>query len=271
MSSQGSWQAMQAHRPLWARLAAAPRTLLLDYDGTLAPFVPQGMRAPPYPGIPALVHQLMQRPDTHVVLVSGRPAGLVASLMGLDPAPEIWGCHGLEHLNARGELARTPLAPGLQEGLDAAEAWAEARRHAGYLEHKPGCLAMHVRGLPRAKADFLLKDTAAAWQAIADHAPLELHAFDGGLELRPRGVHKGLAVAAMRKEAGPDRIFLYLGDDKTDEDAFQALGPRDVAVLVRGEHRPTAAAWWLRPPTELLAFLQALLDLPEGINTGASP
>lgn len=267
----GTWQAMQANHALWTRLATSPRTILLDYDGTLAPFVPQGMRAPPYPGIPELVGRLMHCPRTRVALVSGRPAELVASLMGLDPAPEIWGCHGLEHQDARGVLSRTALAPGLQEGLDAAEAWAEARRHSGYLEYKPGCLALHVRGLPKAKADFLLKDTAAAWKDIAARAPLELHAFDGGLELRPRGVHKGHAVAAMRKDAGPDHVFLYLGDDKTDEDAFRALSPGDVAVLVRGEYRPTAAAWWLQPPGELLDFLQALLDLPDCINHGGAP
>jgi trehalose-6-phosphatase len=48
----------------------------------------------------------------------------------------------------------------------------------------------------------------------------------------------------------------YLGDDRTDEDAFKALAGRGLAVLVREELRPTAAAVWLRPPVELLDFLQ---------------
>lgn len=261
-TSPRSWADMLADAALWQRLAAAPRTLLLDYDGTLAPFVPQGLRARPYPGVAERVQQLMQRPDTRVALVSGRPAALVTSLMGVEPAPEIWGCHGLEHQDAQGVLTRAPLAPGLEEGLRAAEAWAESRRQAGYLEHKPGCLALHVRGLPKAKADYMLKDAAQAWQAIADAHPLALHAFDGGLELRPRGVDKGRAVQAMHQEE-PQRPILYLGDDLTDEDAFRALAPQDVPVLVREQLRPTGAAWWLRPPEELLALLDALLRLPD--------
>ncbi|GAB7079306.1 trehalose-phosphatase [Megalodesulfovibrio paquesii] len=261
------WDAMQADAALWARLAATPRILLLDYDGTLAPFVPQGLRARPYPGAAELVERLMQRPDLHLALVSGRPTELVASLMGIDPAPEIWGCHGLEHRDVHGLLTRAPLEPGLEDGLRAAEDWAEARRHAGYLEHKPGCLALHVRGLPKAKAEFMLQDATEAWQAIANTFPLALHTFDGGLELRPRGVDKGRAVAAMRTQH-PGLPILYLGDDLTDEDAFQALVPGDVPVLIRERFRQTAAAWWLRPPEELLAFLEALLHLPNPLTYG---
>jgi len=50
-------------------------------------------------------------------------------------------------------------------------------------------------------------------------------------------------------------VCAYLGDDRTDEDAFLAIAPHGVGVLVRPELRETAAAWWLRLPEELLEFL----------------
>jgi trehalose 6-phosphate phosphatase len=57
------------------RLAAAPqRVLMLDYDGTLAPFNIRPDRAFPYPGVAELLEALMSQGDTRVVIVSGRRA-----------------------------------------------------------------------------------------------------------------------------------------------------------------------------------------------------
>jgi trehalose-6-phosphatase len=47
----------------------------------------------------------------------------------------------------------------------------------------------------------------------------------------------------------------FLGDDQTDEDAFEMLGERGLKVLVRPEFRDTKADLWLVPPKELLTFL----------------
>ena len=93
-----------------------------------------------------------------------------------------------------------------------------------------------------------------AARALADG--LELQAFDGGVELRPRGFHKGRVVERAFAELGPGAAVAYLGDDRTDEDAFEAIAGRGLAVLVRPENRPTRAEAWLRPPGELLDFLE---------------
>lgn len=55
----------------------------------------------------------------------------------------------------------------------------------------------------------------------------------------------------------PSAAIAYLGDDLTDEDAFQALDTRGLRVLVRDALRPTAADIWLQPPDELLDFLRS--------------
>jgi trehalose 6-phosphate phosphatase len=51
---------------------------------------------------------------------------------------------------------------------------------------------------------------------------------------------------------------IYIGDDRTDEDAFRALEQRGVGVLVSEEPRPTAASYFLKGPTEVERFLREL-------------
>jgi trehalose 6-phosphate synthase/trehalose 6-phosphate phosphatase len=87
---------------------------------------------------------------------------------------------------------------------------------------------------------------------------LALLDFEAGLELRA-GRNKGGAVAAIIEETGADGPIAYLGDDLSDEAAFQAVnavGPRALSALVRRQRRETNANIWLRPPEELRAFLK---------------
>ncbi len=60
----------------------------------------------------------------------------------------------------------------------------------------------------------------------------------------------------MRSETGSGAAVAYLGDDRTDEDAFRELNGKGLSVLVRKEQRPTAAEIWIEPPAELLDFLE---------------
>ncbi len=53
---------------------------------------------------------------------------------------------------------------------------------------------------------------------------------------------------------------IYIGDDRTDEDAFRALEKRGVAILVSEHPQVTAANYWLRNPDEVERFLQKITD-----------
>jgi trehalose-phosphatase len=92
-----------------------------------------------------------------------------------------------------------------------------------------------------------------AWSALEGEG-LESLGFDGGEEMRASGRTKGSAVQQVLAES-PHAVCAYLGDDSTDEDAFQAVRPRGLGVLVRPTLRPTRASLWIEPPAELLAFL----------------
>lgn len=231
---------------------ASRRILLLDYDGTLAPFRVERLEATPYPGVQEAISRIMASGD-RIVVISGRSAGEVAQLIGITPTPEIWGCHGWERLSG-GELRRVPLHPKQEEKLFKA---GYALKNAGYqsrLEYKHGSLALHWRGVSEPEEAAILIAGLRAMEPLTGDDMI-IHRFDGGLELRAIGRDKGVVVNEILAGVEPGVVVAYLGDDQTDEDAFRAIKGRGLGVLVREEPRPTSADIWLKPPAQLLAFL----------------
>jgi len=237
---------------------ASSRALLLDYDGTLAPFTPDREHAFPYPEIPELVARII-RTGTRVVLISGRPATELLFLSGIHPHPEIWGSHGAERLLPDGSYQVDLPLPDHQSALKAAVHSLNACGFASRVEVKPGGIAVHWRGLSAAeRSPMETKIRSLFASAIEDHG-LHLLPFDGGLELRAPGKNKGDAVSAILQESPSEVAGAYLGDDQTDENAFRAIKGRGIAILVRPDPRPTVADSWLRPPEELGRFLREWL------------
>jgi alpha,alpha-trehalase len=74
---------------------------------------------------------------------------------------------------------------------------------------------------------------------------------------------KGKAVLwllqAVELERG-NALPIFIGDDRTDEDAFRALESRGVGILVSEQPQTTAASYWLKDPVEVERFLRALTD-----------
>lgn len=237
--------------------AVKERVLMLDYDGTLAPFQVRPERALPYPGVADALEELVEDGGTRVVLVSGRRAENLASLLPLAKRPEIWGSHGWERLLPGGEHTTQEPAPGTKEALDQAARSAQdfLVRSGARVERKPASIALHWRGLAALAVAKIQERAQVAWSPLARAGDLEFLSFDGGIELRARGCNKQHAVKAVLSETGGDSAVAYLGDDITDEDAFAAIKPRGIAVLVRPEYRDTGADVWIRPPRELLSFI----------------
>jgi trehalose-phosphatase len=255
------WKAERDADELRRRVAAAPgRLLMLDYDGTLAPFREARDEAVPYPGVRERLEGLAAEPAGRVAIVSGRAVEHLAPLIGIDPLPEIFGSHGFEHRTVDGRLEQRQLGERAERGLEHARGWARAEGVEARLEVKPAGLALHWRGWPAEQIQQLDGRARPVWQRLADEHDLHLLAFDGGLELRARGADKGTVVRELLQEAVDGALAAYLGDDKTDEDAFEALAGQGLSVLVRDEPRGTAAERWLRPPEALLAFLDAWLE-----------
>jgi trehalose 6-phosphate phosphatase len=237
--------------------SAAERVLILDYDGTLAPFRVDPQKAVPYDGVLEVLRDVGKQPGTRIVLVSGRRAADLLTLLPLAPQPEIWGVHGWERMLPNGEIVEEQPEPRQQAALE--QAFALARDIAPgetRIERKPASVAVHWRGLSPGPAEHIQSRLPSAWQPFTLQEKLELLPFDHGLELRATGRNKHHAVKVVLSRTAADAAVAYLGDDITDEDAFEAVKARGIAVLVRPEIRETQADVWLRPPEELLAFLR---------------
>lgn len=242
----------------YRRLRSAPeRALLLDYDGTLAPFHIQTDKALPYPGVREILDTIMESGHTRLVIVSGRWTRDLKPLLGLKRMPEIWGSHGWEQLKPDGEYAVASMDEKALKHLVEADAWtAEVEAKGGRCEMKPGSLAIHWRGLASGNVSEIRDLVSQNWNLQEMGKNLVWHDFDGGIELRVPGRHKGMVVETILSEMGPETAAAYLGDDATDEDAFNAIRDRGIGVLVRPQFRTTAADFWLQPPEELLEFLK---------------
>jgi len=237
-------------------VARAPRRLLLlDYDGTLAPFRIDPADAKPYPGVIERLEAIMEDPRCCVMIVSGRWIRDLLPLLALKNLPEIWGSHGWEKLRFDGEYELAELQEIAHRGLAEVKTWAAQIENAGgRCEHKVGSLAVHWRGLTLEHITEIRRIVFERWSTTGPHQALVWHDFDGGIELRAPGRNKGYAVREALADT-PNVAAAYLGDDLTDEDAFKAIEGRGLSILVRPHYRPTAAQLWLRPPEDLLDFL----------------
>lgn len=229
--------------------------LLVDYDGTLAPFSIDRQSAVPYPGVCSILQEIMDSGRTRLVIVTGRRAEEVNPLLGLHPAPEVWGSHGLQRLRPDGTSEMPELDPKALQVLADAENWLAYQGLHQMAEPKPGSLAVHWRGLDENAATELRSRILLGWFPIAERSSLTVLEFDGGVELRIPERDKSDAILTILEEVGGGVPVAYLGDDLSDEAAFRALQGRGLTVLVRREKRKTAAQTWLKPPEELLNFL----------------
>jgi trehalose 6-phosphate phosphatase len=236
--------------------AAKQRVLLVDYDGTVAPFSRDRHRAFPYPDVPRLLQQIMTKCNTRLIVVSGRAAHAVGPLLGITPVPEIWGAHGIEKILPDGRYEEIHISQEALQRLAQAETMLEDEGLGDFLEVKLAGVAIHWRGL---KPSSVLNIRARAYRTLEPfkaHSDLMLTDFEEGVELRLRSANKGDAVRNMLAEMDTNAYIAYLGDDATDEDAFNALQGRGLTVLVGPKHRFTAAQMWLRPPDQLVGFLK---------------
>ena len=242
-------------------VARAPRSvLLLDYDGTLAPFSIDREQAVPYAGVREVLQEILDAERTRLIVITGRNAHEINPLLQINPPLEVWGCHGQQHLQIDGTSEMHPLDPNVAQALEDAERWMAYQGLQAMVEAKPTSVAVHWRGLSETDAVELRGRILLGWFPIADRGGLSVVEFDGGIELRLAHRDKSDAVQTILQQLDSSCPVAFLGDDVTDERAFRALAPYGLTVLVRSEYRRTAAQFWLRPPEELLDFLSRWRD-----------
>ncbi len=246
---------------LAARVRAAPaRLLLLDYDGTLVPFVDDPALARPDDELLALLHTLAGSHSTEVHVVSGRTRGTLEGWLGALPI----GLHAEHGLASRAPGAAVWITRALpsQEWrptvLDCMRRFA-ARTPGAFVEEKDAGVAWHYRAAEAALGEARARALALELTALLARVPASILQGAKVIEVLPRGVHKG-RLAPLLLARAPEALVVAIGDDRTDEDLFAAL-PADALALHVGPG-PTRAPIRLDGVADVRALLRGIADTP---------
>ncbi|HEV2462061.1 MAG TPA: trehalose-phosphatase [Ktedonobacterales bacterium] len=215
-------------------LAAKSRGLFTDVDGTISAIAPTPEQAVLLPGVAELLRRARDVFGV-VAAVSGRSAQDTARMVGV-PGLTYIGNHGFERVEPEGERVVLPEALQYEPAVAAVMTQVGkrlAQRFPGLrLEPKGATASIHVRGT----ADPAAAEEAAYQTATELAEPRGLRVTRGKLvvELRPPvNMDKGAAVEDVIRRHGL-RGAIYLGDDRTDLDAFRALRRLEAAGVCRG-------------------------------------
>ena len=250
-----------------APLRANPRraAILLDIDGTLAPIVEHAADA----HVPESTRQLLiavARAYGLVGCISGRRASEARAMVSIGTISYL-GSHGVELLRAGWTEAQ--LDAGVEDWIRRIHDFgrendtAEIRRTRVRLEDKGAIVAFHWRGAPNEEV------ARAAIDAIAQRAQeagLRTHWGRKVLEVRPPiKIDKGAGIVRLLGQAGSEiDSALYVGDDTTDLDAFQALATLvEEGRLVRGIRVGVGSD---DGPSEITDKADLVVDGPEGVR-----
>lgn len=206
-----------------------------DFDGTLAPLVPDPEDSRPVTGVIEALTALAGR-SAQVAVITGRDARTAVRLGGLDAVPGIVvaGLYGIETWHA-GRLESPPTPPlveRLRERLPTVVG--NGSDPDVWIEDKRLSLVVHARKAADPAAALAALDEPV--RALAAELGVEVHPGADVLELRLPGFDK--AGALGRLAAGRDAV-LFLGDDLGDLPAFAEIrrlreqGARAFSVGVR--------------------------------------
>lgn len=231
--------------------------IFLDFDGTLAPIVERPSLAQLPVETRTILELLARRPDCTVGIISGRSLEDIRERVGIDGLVHA-GNHGLE-IDGRGVRFDVKAAGRIrQETASAVVELGERLAHVPgvEVESKGLTASVHDRRVPfrhRGEIERIVR------RAVPEEHP-HLYVSRGEMvwEIRPRiDWNKGSAIRWIRERLGLERaLAFYIGDDRTDEDAFAEIG-RFITARV-GPARATLAGYRIGDTREVAEFLSWL-------------
>ncbi|XP_077235461.1 putative trehalose-phosphate phosphatase F [Tasmannia lanceolata] len=257
--------------------------LFLDYDGTLSPIVDDPDRAFMSNAMRAAVRNAAMYFST--AIISGRCRDKVYEFVGLT---ELYyaGSHGMDimgpvthtvSVDDHSNCIRSTDKQGKEVNL-----YQPAKEFLPMIDEVFRTLVENTKGFEGARVEnnkfcvsvhYRLVDEKY-WATIAQcvddilkgYPRLRLTYGRKVLEIRPViNWDKGKAVEFLLKSLGlgnsEDVLPIYVGDDRTDEDAFKVLeeGNRGYGILVSSVPKETNAFYSLRDPSEVMKFLKYLV------------
>jgi len=246
---------------VFSRMKAGPVFLFLDFDGTLAPLARTPREAVLPAGLADLLHRLSTLAAVKLAVVSGRRLDDLRQKVGIDGIIYS-GNHGLE---CKGP--GIAFDPGIDESLlNQLSEMAQGLRKemavfkGAEVEDKKYSVSVHYRNVSAADHDALLRAVKAVLMPYqqADGFVLTYGKMVAEIRLNTNW-NKGKIVRWLL-DRFPGTAPIYLGDDRTDEDAFAVVRPLGLAVLVGEGQGDSQADFFLRDPAEVQKFLEFLYN-----------
>jgi trehalose 6-phosphate phosphatase len=232
-------------------LDLAESALFLDLDGTLAKILPQPVDVRPDAERTRVLRWLMQSMDGRVAILSGRGLGDVDRILE-GAVTSVAAVHGLEQRMPDGALVTHLPAPGLPEAKVALQSLANSELGL-VVEDKGLSVALHYRQAPRAE-----RRVRRATLQLARSLGLVLQEGSMVSELRTPGPDKGDALTAFLSQAPfAGHVPVMVGDDLTDEHAFDSASAAGGYGVLVGAKRPSGARYWLSGVADVLDWLRA--------------
>jgi trehalose-phosphatase len=247
-----------------AAMTALPKDqgllLFLDYDGTLMEIAPRPEMARPAQELVHVLSRLASLPGLALVVVSGRPLKNLRELLPIGGLNYL-GSHGAEGLMG-GEPWTIKVDAGSreeQEKLQRQLACKLADLSGWWLETKPLGFALHYRQAEPEEEVRIFKVLGPWLDQVSRAGHYQILQGKKVVEILPQGVSKGAAIQEILRFSGFSDLFpVYLGDDVTDESAFQVLQGRGLTVKVGVDQAATAASYSLSHPAAVRQFLTLL-------------
>jgi trehalose-phosphatase len=257
--------ALESMREIKNRLKNTRVALFLDYDGTLTPIVLR-------PEMAVLSEEMRETVRAaadkfFVAVVSGRDLADIRKLVGI-PSLCYAGSHGFDitgpeekHLEFQ---KGKDFIPRLEKAKQKIKSQIESIPGA-HIEDKKFSFAVHFREVPSEDRPKIEK---AVDEAVTEFSGLRKSPGKKVFEIQPDlDWNKGKALLWLLESFhldSPDVQPIYIGDDVTDEDAFQVLKDIGIGIVVGMNSRSSAARYRLNGPEEVGRFLQMLISAVKG-------
>ncbi|RYE59117.1 MAG: bifunctional alpha,alpha-trehalose-phosphate synthase (UDP-forming)/trehalose-phosphatase [Sphingobacteriales bacterium] len=237
---------------------AQKRLLLLDYDGTLVPFSKIPANAVPSRELKHVLAQLAAVKKNDVYIISGRDSETLGNWLG-----ELQISLIAEH----GAKFRKLDQPWTNEAIAESTAWKDkveaimeryvARCPGSFVEPKEFSLAWHYRNSDYSLATRRAKDLYEELVELTLQSPLDVLNGNKVIEVRNKGINKGIAAEKVIQVAEYDFI-ICIGDDKTDEDMFKVLAKVQNSYTIKVGYQASFAHFNLHTPYLVQELLEAM-------------
>ncbi len=236
-----------------------PIFIFLDYDGTIVPIQEKPMQAILPESTRLLLDGLAHHPNAYVGIVSGRSMTDIRGMIKLTSLFYIAN-HGYEIYSRKIKWHHpivTDILPILKKLLAGIEK-ALKTVHGALIENKNITLSIHYRqlsGIPVYSLKRIIKSKMQEYSRS-----LKISSGKKVFEIRPKNNwNKGKAIFKLIElfNVTAKPLIVYIGDDRTDEDAFRLL-PKEAFTVYVGNNSSSKAKYFLNHPNEVILFLKKL-------------